>query len=121
VKHFGRAIELFRTLGDSQSLVSSLAGRALDSAPEAIETNFSALRTRDECVQDTEEALRLARQTNSQAGQAFVEIVTTQVLFSFGEFGSALAHAQEALGIATAIEHQQWIVATYNALGQLYV
>ncbi|TMD60930.1 MAG: response regulator transcription factor, partial [Chloroflexi bacterium] len=60
-------------------------------------------------------------QTNSQAGQAFVEIVTTQVLFSFGEFGSALAHAQEALGIATAIEHQQWIVATYNALGQLYV
>ena len=47
VKHFGRAVELFRTLGDSQSLVSSLAARALDSAPETTETTFSALRTRD--------------------------------------------------------------------------
>src|SRR5207244_2295444 len=33
----------------------------------------------------------------------------------------ALAHAQEALRIATAIEHQQWIVVTYGALGQLYL
>jgi DNA-binding NarL/FixJ family response regulator len=121
VKHFGRAIELFRALGDSHSLVSSLAGRAIDSAPETIETTFSALRTRDECLQDTEEALRLARQTHSQAGQAFAEAVTAQVWSSFGDFGRALAHAQEALRIATAIEHQQWIVATYGALGQLYL
>src|SRR2546421_1545061 len=121
VKHFGRAVELFRTLGDSQSLVSSLAARALDSAPETTETTFSALRTRDECLQDTEEALLLARQTHSQAGQAFVEFVTAQVCSSFGEFGPALAHAQEALRIATAIEHQQWIVVTYGALGQLYL
>ena len=121
VRHFGRAIELFRALGDSHSLVSSLAGRAIDSAPETIETTFSALRTRDECLQDTEEALRLARQTHSQAGQAFAEAVTVQVWSSFGDFGRALAHAQEALRIATAIEHQQWIVATYGALGQLYL
>ena len=121
VKHFGRAVELFRTLGDSQSLLSSLASRALDSAPETIETAFSALRTRDECLQDTEEALRLARQTNSQIGQAFVEFVTTHVCSSFGELGQALAHAQEALSIATAIEHQVWIVTSYGALGQLYL
>ncbi len=72
-------------------------------------------------LQDIHEALRLARQTNSQAGQAFVEFVTTQVLTSFGEFGQAFVHAQEALRIATAIEHQQWIVAAYYALGQLYI
>jgi predicted ATPase/DNA-binding NarL/FixJ family response regulator len=121
VKHHGRAVDLFRTLNDHQSLLSSLAGRAIHSAPEAIETTYSALRTRDECVQDTTEALRLARQTNSQTGEAFVEIVTTQVYFSFGEFGPALTHAQEAMRIATAIEHQQWMIATYNALGQLYI
>ncbi|GAC1566707.1 MAG: hypothetical protein NVS3B14_10420 [Ktedonobacteraceae bacterium] len=98
VKDFaGRAIELFRALGDRQSLFSVLAARAIDSAPETIETTFSALRTHDECVQDAEEALRLARQTNSQSGQAFVEMATTLVLSSFGEFGPALAHAQEAL------------------------
>ena len=118
---FGRAIELFRTLGNRQSLFSTLAARAMDSAPETIETTFSALRTHAECVQDAEEALLLARQTNSQSGQAFVEMATTLALSSFGEFGPALAHAQEALRIATAIEHQEWITATYGALGQLYL
>ncbi len=121
VQYIGRAIELFRTLGDQQSLLSCLAGRAISSSQEAIETTFSPLRTRDECLQDTEEALSLARQTNAQAEQAFVEFVTTHVLASFGEFGPALAHAQEALRIATAIEHKQWIVATDAALGQLYM
>nr|HET6901729.1 AAA family ATPase [Ktedonobacteraceae bacterium] len=118
---FGRVIELFRSLGDRQSLSSSLAGRAVDVAPEMIETTFSALLTRDECVQDTEEALLLARQTNTPAGQSFAEMASTWVLSSFGEFGPALAHAQEALRIATAIEHQEWIAATNGALGQLYL
>ena len=118
---FGRACDLFRELGDHQSLSSSLASRALDSAPEKIITIYSTLRTCDEVVQDIQEALRLARQTNSQAGQAFVEFVATQVLSSFGEFGQALAHAQEGLRIATAIEHQQWFSATYVALGHIYL
>lgn len=119
--YFGRVIELFRVLGDQQCLLSNLAAQALDSAPETIETTSSSLRTRDECMQDVEEALRLARQINSQTGQAFVEIATTGVLFSFGEFGSALAHAKEAQHIATTIEHQEWIAATYGMLGQLYL
>jgi predicted ATPase/DNA-binding NarL/FixJ family response regulator len=118
---FGRAIELFRTLGDRQSLFSTLAARAMDASPETIETTYSSLRTRDECVKDVEEALLLARQTNSQSGQAFVEMATTLVLSSFGEFGPAFDHAQDALRIATAIEHQEWIVATNGALGQLYL
>ncbi len=121
MESFGRACDLFRELGDHQSLSSSLASRALDSAPEKIITIYSSLRTRDEVVQDIQEALRLARQTNSQAGQAFVEFVATQVLSSFGEFGQALEHAREGLRIARAIEHQQWFSATYGALGQLYL
>src|SRR5579859_6688856 len=118
---FGRAIELLRSLGDRQTLCSVLAARAMDTAPETIETTYSALRTRAECMQDAEESLLLARQTNSSAGQAFAEIAMTGVLFSFGEFGPALAHAQEALRIATAIEHQEWIAATNGVLGQVYL
>ena len=118
---FGRVIELFRTLGDRQSLFSVLAARAMDSAPETIETTFSSLRTHDECIQDAEEALLLARQTNSQSGQAFVEMATSLALSSFGEFGPALTHAHEALRTATTIEHQEWIIATNGALGQLYL
>lgn len=118
---FGRVIVLFRTLGDRQSLSSALAARAIDSAPETIETTYSSLRTRDECVQDVEEALSLALQTNSQSGQAFVEMATSLVLSSFGTFGPAFTHVQEALRIATTIEHQEWVVATNGALGQLYL
>ncbi len=118
---FGRVIELFRLLDNSQSLFSALAARAMDASPETIEATYSALRTRDECVRDAEEALLLAHQTNSQAGQAFVEMATTFVLASFGAFGPAFAHAQEALRIATTIEHQEWIAATYGALGHLYL
>ncbi len=118
---FGRAIELLRSLGDRQTLYSVLAARAMDAAPETIETTLSALRTRDECMQDAEEALLLACQMNSPAGQAFVEMATAGVLFSFGEFGPALAHAQEALHIAISIEHQEWIAASNGALGQVYL
>jgi predicted ATPase/DNA-binding NarL/FixJ family response regulator len=118
---FGRVIELCRSLDDRQTLYSVLAARAMDSAPETIESTYSSLRTRDECVQDAEEARLLARQMNSPAGQAFVEIATSGVLFSFGEFSPALAHAQEALRIATAIEHQEWISAANGVLGQVYL
>ncbi len=118
---FGRAIDLFRSLGDRQSLSEVLAARAIDSAPETIETTYSSLRTRDECVQDAEEARRLAHQTNSQSGQAFIEMAMAATLFSFGEFGLALAHARKALDIASSIEHQEWIAASRGTLGQLYL
>src|SRR5579884_1987581 len=118
---FGRVIELCRSLDDRQNLYSVLAARAMDSAPETIESTYSGLRTRDECMQDAEEARLLTRQMNSQAGQAFAEIALTGVLFSFGEFGPALAHAREALRIATAIEHQEWIAAANGVLGQIYL
>lgn len=117
----GRAIALFRSLGDSQNLFAALAARTLDVAPEMIESTYSALRTREECLRDAEEALSLARQTNAHPGQAFVEMTTAYALSSFGLFGPAFAHAREALRIATAVEHQEWIAATYGALGQIYL
>ncbi|HEY3228567.1 MAG TPA: tetratricopeptide repeat protein [Roseiflexaceae bacterium] len=121
VEQLGQAIALFRTLGDTQSLISSLAMRAVQAMPGASETTFCPLRTRNECVQDASEALALARQIDSLPAQAFAEISLTHTLLSFGEFGPALAHAQAAQRIATEIEHQQWMVATSYALGHIYV
>jgi DNA-binding NarL/FixJ family response regulator len=121
VEQLGQAIALFRSLGDMQSLVSSLAMRAVQSMPGSSETTFCPPRTRDECVQDAEESLRLARQIESLAGQAFAENALAHTLLSFGEFSPALSHAQEASRIATEIEHQQWMVATSYALGHTYV
>ncbi len=120
-EHIGQAVALFRTLGDSQSLISSLAMRAIQSMPGANITTVSPLRTRDECVQDAEESLRLARQSDSLGGLAFAEVALAHTLLSFGEPGPALSHAQEALRIASEIEHRQWMISSYFALGNIYL
>jgi DNA-binding CsgD family transcriptional regulator/Tfp pilus assembly protein PilF len=121
VEQLGQAIALFGTLGDTQSLVSSLAMRAVQSMPGSSETTVCPLRTRNACVQDASEALRLARQIDSLAGQAFAENTLAHTLLSFGEFGPALIHAHEANRIASEIEHQQWMVASTSALGHTYM
>jgi DNA-binding CsgD family transcriptional regulator/Flp pilus assembly protein TadD len=121
VEALGQAIPLFQTLGDTPSLITSLAMRAIQAMPGSSETTLCPLRTRDACVHDAEDALRLARQIDSPAGQAFAENALAHTLLSFGEFGQALAHAHEARRIATEIGHQQWMVATSYALGHLYV
>lgn len=72
-------------------------------------------------MQDAEESLRLAGKLDSLAGQAYAENTLAHTLLSFGEFGAALTHAQEASRIASEIEHQQWMVATSYALGHIYV
>lgn len=120
-KELGQAIALFRSLGDNPSLTSSLAMRAVQSMPGASETGYSPLRTRDECIQDAEEAVRLSRQIGSLVAQAFAENTLAHTLVSFGEFGPALLHAREAHRIATDIEHQQWIIATSQGLGRTYL
>jgi len=121
VEQLRQAIDLFRALGDNQSLSSSLAMRAIQSMPGSSETTFCPLRTRDECVQDASESLLLARQIDSLAGQSFAENTLAHTLLSFGEFGQALSHAQEARRIASEIEHQQWMIASSYALGQVYM
>ncbi len=72
-------------------------------------------------MQDAIEALHLVRQMDSLSGQSFAEIALSDVRSCFGEFGQALTHAHEALRIATAIEHQQWMAVTSYALGDTYL
>ena len=121
VEQLGQAIALFRTLGDTQSMISSLGMRAVQSMPGSSETAYCTLRTRDACVQDAEEALRLGLKIDSLPGQAFAENALAHTLLSFGEFGPALSHAQKSIRIASEIEHQQWMVASTSALGHIYL
>ncbi|HEV2235268.1 MAG TPA: AAA family ATPase, partial [Ktedonobacterales bacterium] len=119
-EYLGRAAALFRALGDWPSLSSALAMRAIHSMPVSGETSYSPLRTRDACVQDAAEALRLARQIGAPAGEAFAENALAQTLLSFGDYGAALAHIRAGHQIATEIGHQQWLVATTYGLGLIY-
>ncbi len=120
VASLGRAIPLFRDLGDTQHLISSLTMRAIQTMPGSSETAFASLRSLDACAQDASEALQMARQMESLAGQAFAENALGHTFSAFGEFGSALAHAREAQRIAAEIEHQQWLISAHYCLGRIY-
>ncbi|NTU83674.1 MAG: AAA family ATPase [Chloroflexales bacterium] len=121
VEQFDHAIGWFRTLDDTPRLIVSLAMRALQSMPGACETTTCPLRARDACVEDAAEAVRLARQIDALADQAFAENALAHTLLAFGELGPALAHAREARRIAVAIDHRQWIIATTYAVGHSYL
>ena len=117
---YERAMTLLRVIGDNKILSSSLTSYAVNGSSAFTETTFSVLKTRDVCIQQLIEALQLARQCDWIAGQAFAEMDRGWAHMAFGEFGEALVHLQQALDIATEIEHQQWLTGTHCALSQLY-
>jgi len=120
VRLYEHAIELLRAIGDSKTLSYSLPTRAICESPAVTETTFSTLTVPDVCIQQLTESLHLARQSDWSAGQAYAEMISGHVHIGFGAFGEALAHLQQALRIATEIDHQQWLAATYCGLTQLY-
>ena len=121
VGYLGRAIPLFRSLGDAQSLSSSLAMHALQSLPWSSETTISPLGPHEAAVQGAAEALQLARQIESPAAQAFAGNALSNAFLARGEFGPSIDHAREARRVATEIGHRQWMVAATFVLGRSYV
>jgi len=121
VEQYGRAIDLFRILGDYQGLVSSLAIRLSLTSPSIAETVFMFPWTSQECERDATEALRLARQMERAAGEALAEITCGLALASFGHFAVGLAQVQRGLQIATEIDHLQWIAGAHCYLGHIYL
>lgn len=120
VEHYERAIALFRSLGDQQGLISSLATRAAYSCPGWTETTYSVCEPPERCSRDIMETLNLARQVEALIAQTFVSWNGGGSLASFGELGRGFTLAQEALRIATEIQHVQWLSATYFTLGRVY-
>jgi DNA-binding CsgD family transcriptional regulator len=121
VKQFGRAIDLYRALGNSAGLSSALASHACFSGGVCSGPFVSAYRSYADCAADLAESLHLARQIDWPAGQAYAEYTAGRVFDLFGDFGMALTHARAALQIANSIEHRQWIAATHWALGRNFV
>ncbi len=120
VDYFGRAIDRFRSQGNTPSLVYVLASRAVWAGPACVETAFSALGTSTECLRDATEALELAHKIEFLSAQAYANVMTAWWLAGFGDFGAAQAHAQEVLRIAVEMEHQQWMADTYCVLGRIF-
>ena len=116
---YGRAIELLRAVGNRSVLCSCLTMRASCACPWSGDTTCTVNWSLAECERDLAEALQLAREIEWAAGEAFAEIYLWRDLASFGQLGSALAHAQQGLRLATEIDHQQWVAGAHDTLARI--
>jgi DNA-binding CsgD family transcriptional regulator/tetratricopeptide (TPR) repeat protein len=121
IRELGRAIVLFRRLGNRRGLCNCLASRVGYGSGCMTDTTVSALMTREECESDARDAEQLARDMEWPAGLAYVLLQLGRADTAFGMFGQSLSHTREALRIATEIEHQQWTAAACYALGRTYL
>jgi len=116
-----RAISLLRTSGDKWVYVVCLALRTYVASPALTESIFSVQSSLAVCQQDLEEALRVADSIEWRAGRAFAQYMAGWMFASFGALGAALSSARAALEIALEIENRQWIVGSYNSMGDVYL
>ncbi len=119
--YYTRAIAQLRALDDRQSLISSLSllsarGGNLDLDPLAVGPSAAAAG-----VRAGEEAVRLAREIDWRAGEAFARFMLGMAAGARGDYALALEHGQTALAIAEAIEHRQWMTAAHRLLGHLHL
>jgi DNA-binding CsgD family transcriptional regulator len=118
VEHYGRAIGLLTQLGDEQRLMSALASRTTYSSPGMSETVPGAGRTVADARADGEAARRLAERSGSSVGLVYAHWTLAATLTTYGLFGEGMPLADEALRLATEIDHQQWTIGARFTLGQ---
>jgi len=117
--YYEQAIALFRELDDRNGLTSGLATLALSGPTYQTDTMVSAASLA-EVIQDTEQALKIAREIDQRPAEAYALFQLALCLGSQGEYGRALATAQQSLDIAEEIEHRQWQTAAQTVLGGIY-
>ena len=117
--YYQQAIALFRELGDQQGLTSSLATLTLRGPVFQTDSMVSAAGLA-EVFQDTEHALRIAREIEHRSAEAYASFMLGLCLGSQGEYERALAAARQSLDIAEEIEHRQWQTSAHTVLGGIY-
>ena len=117
--YYEQAMTLFRKLDDRNGLTSSLATLALSGPTYQTSTMVSAASL-TEVIQDTEQALKIAREIDQRPAEAYALFQLALCLGSQGEFGLALETVQQSLDIAEEIEHRQWQTAAYTVVGGIY-
>lgn len=118
---YDRAIALFRELCDRPGLASSLTGRGHAGCATYSSLAMVSCFTPDEARCDFEEAICIARDIGSPAGEAWALWSLGLLYMVQGQFGKGLEVTQRSLAIATDIGHREWIVGSRSILGSLYV
>jgi tetratricopeptide (TPR) repeat protein len=117
--YYEEAIALFRELDDRNGLTSSLATLTLRGPTYQTDAMVS-VASLAEVMQDTEQALKIAREIDQRPAEAYALFQLALCLGSQGEYGRALKTVQQSIDIAEEIEHRQWQTAAHSILGGLY-
>ncbi len=121
IEHAEPAIALGRELGDERILVSSFSEYALALSNthtiDLVMLEPGLAKNYDLACSIFDEGLQLARQKEWLAGQAYLLYNMCLMGIFNGEVEKSLEYGQQALQIATEIEHQQWTIAAYQSLG----
>jgi DNA-binding CsgD family transcriptional regulator/tetratricopeptide (TPR) repeat protein len=118
--YYRQAVAIFRTLDDRQSLSSSLAVLCPLSGGYHVELAVP-VGNLPELAEETESAARIAEEIGWHAGAAFALCCLGAGLGSHGHYARALVALEQALDIATSIEHRQWITYANWVLGALHL
>jgi tetratricopeptide (TPR) repeat protein len=118
--YYHQAIALFRELDDRHGLTSSLATLAIRGPTFQTDTMVAASTNVAELIQETHEALVIARTIDQRPAEAYALFQLALCLGSVGDYGRALTTAQQSLRIAEEIEHRQWQTAAHTVLGGIY-
>ena len=119
--YYQQAIKLFEELGNRQGLASSLATLAVLGGGYETETMVSAPTSFIECLQDGEQAIKVAREIGQPSAEIYALCALGQLLGPRGEYVYALKVTQEGLSLAEQIEHHEWLINGYWQLGTLYL
>jgi len=118
--YYMQAIALLRELDDRHGLTSSLATLALSAATYQTDSMISAIPNLAEGITYVEQALKIARETGQRPAEVYALFQLALCLGSQGEYGRALATAQQSLDMAREIEHREWQAAAHTVLGGIY-
>ena len=118
ITHFEEAAALFRELGDRRALASVLATLGhLRCASLVFVTLPGAAPSSGQALRECEEALTITRTIGWRSGEAYALSEMAACLSAEGEYGRALAAAQESLAVAEEIEHREWLAIAHSTLG----
>ena len=115
--YYQQAVGLFGAIDDRRGLASSLSALAECGANYLIDAVSVAPITLAEAEGYGRRALDITRQIGWRSGEAYVLVVLSLCAGSLGRQTLALEQAQQALDIATEIEHHQWMTYAQVAGG----
>lgn len=117
--YYEQAIELFRELGNRQSLAVSMIGLSFPGAKYQVET-MAAPASVGKSAHYAMEAFQLVSDIGHRSDQAYALLGASSSLGPMGDYTRALELARSGLQIAEEIEHRQWAASLHCTLGNIY-